>query len=213
MAHPVKLFLGREPPTVRPLVDDRVAEARGFERVQDRRNGREPIPVNCQEAREGLLQNPESTRGHVGCCDDHPMRNPGDLAQGRRIAPEMMEHHDEHREIERICAKREAATIAPHAFERALGAGDPEHGRLRIDGDNRIGLTEELGKTAGSRSDVEDALPILQAAHLDEPAKPKLAVGHLVGAISVVVCGTSRIVYRHTSCKREAANEDAEVNR
>src|SRR5439155_863119 len=81
----------------------------------------------------------------------------------RRIVPEMMEHHDDHREIKRIGAKREAATIAPHAFERALGTGDLEHGRLRIEGDDRIGLTEELRETAGPRSDVEDALPIPQA--------------------------------------------------
>ena len=180
MAHPVKLFLGREPPSVRPLVDDGATEARRLERVQDRRNGREPIPVNCREAREGLFQYSETTRRHVGCRDDDPMRNAGDLTQGRRIVPEMMEHHDDHREIERIGAKREATTIAPHAFERALRACDPQHGRLRIESDNGIGLTEELGEAAGPCSDVEDMLPIPQTAHIDEPAKPELAVRGLV---------------------------------
>ena len=135
MAHPVKLFLGREPPSVRPLVDDGATEARRLERVQDRRNGREPIPVNCQEAREGLFQYPETTRRHVGRRDDDPMRNPGDLTQGRRIVPES---------------------------------------------DNGIGLTEELGEAAGPCSDVEDMLPIPQTAHIDEPAKPELAVRGLV---------------------------------
>ncbi len=213
MSHPVKLFRGREPPSVRPLIDDHVAEARSLERFQDRRNRREPTPVNCQEARECLFQNPETTRRHVGCRDDDSMRNPGDLVQGCRIVPEMMEHHDDHREIKCIGAKREPATIAPHALERALRAGDLEHGRLRIQSDNGIGVAEELGETAGSRSNVEDALLIPQAGHLDEPAKPELAVRGLIRADLVVFRCTSRIVHRHTSCKREAANEDAEVER
>ncbi len=213
MSRPVKLFLRRKPPRVRPLVDDGIVEAHRLERVQDRRNGREAGPVNRQEARESLFQNPETTRGHVGRRDDDPMRNPSDLTQSRRIVPEMMEHHDNHREIKCIGAKREPATIAPHALERALWAGDPEHGRLRIESDNGIGVGKELGETPGSRPNVEDALPIPQASHLDEPAKPELAVRGLVRADPVVFRGTPRIVYRHTSCKREAANEDAGVKR
>ncbi len=213
MSHPIELFVRREPPSVFPLRHDGVVEARRLERVQDRRNGREAGPVNRQQARESLLQNPETTRGHVGCREDDPMRNPGDLMQGRGIVPEMMEHHDNHREIKCICADRKPATIAPHALERALCAGDSEHGRLRIESDNGIGVGKELGETPGSRPHVEDALPIPRASHLDEPAKPELAVRRLVGANSVVVRGTPGIVYRHTSCKREAANEDAEVNR
>src|SRR3989475_12760868 len=209
MSHPIELFARRRPPSVSPPRHDGVVKARRLERVQDRRSGREAGPVKRRDARESLFQNPETTRGHVARRDDDPMRNPGDLAQSRRIVPEMMEHHDNHREIKCICAEREPATIAPHTLEPAFWAGDSEHGHLRIESDNGIRVGKELGETPGSRPNVEDALPIPQASHLDAPAKPELAVSRLVGANSVVFRGTPGVVYHQTSCKREAANEAA----
>lgn len=213
VSNPLKLLLRREPPNVRPLFDHGVPEARCLERIDDLWNRREPIPIDGQHTREGLLQNAETAGGHIRRRHDDPMRHPRDLAEGRGIVTEMVEHHDDQREIKRVCPKWKAVSIAPHALERSFRTGDPEHGHLRVKGHHGMCLREERRKPAGTRPDVEDTFAIPQSTHLDEPAKPEFAVRSVVGPNAIVVRGTSRIVDLHASCKREAANEDNEVQR
>jgi len=213
MSHAVELISRREPSNVRALLDEGVSKARRSKRINDRRNRREAFPIDCQETRKGLLQNAEATRGHIGRCDDDPMRHSGDVPQGRPIVAEMLEHHDDHREVKRVRSEREAVAVALHTLERTFRAGDTEHGLRGIEGHDAIRHGEELCESAGPRSDVQYALSLPKASDFDESSEPELAVRSLIGPPAIVFCGTSRIVNGHTSCKRRPAYQASEVRR
>ena len=130
------------------------------------------------------------------------MSHPGDVTERRRRIFEMVEDHDDHGKVERICPERKSVAIAPHAPEPTFCPGDGEHRLRRIEGDDAIRHGEELRKSTGPRSEIQDAVPIPQAADFDECAEPELAVQGLVGPNAIVVRGMSRIVNGHTTCKR-----------
>ncbi len=202
VSHTVELLLCREPSNVRALLDDGVSKTCSFERMADRRDRREPFPIDWQETGKGLLQDAEATRGHIGGREDDPMRDPRDVAEGGLIIAEMVEHHDNHGEVKTVCLEREAVAVALHTLERAFRAGDPEHGLRRIKGHDAIRRREERCKSAGPRSEVQHALPIPQASDFDESAKPELAVHGLVRSNAIVGRGMPRIVNGHKTCKR-----------
>src|SRR3989442_2097171 len=206
-SYAVELLFRREPSNIRAVVDGGGPKARRLKRVDDRPNGREPFPIDGQEAWKGLFQDAEATGGHVRGRDDDSMRHPCDVTQGRAVVAEMMEHHDDHREVEGVCPEREVVAIALHTLERTFLAGDPEHGVRRIEGHDAIRRREELGKSAGPGSEVQHALPVSQPSDLDESAEPELAVHRLVGTNAIVVRGMPRIVDGHKTCKRRAAYE------
>src|SRR5436309_13314320 len=119
----------------------------------------------------------------------------------------MLEHHDDHGEVEGVSPEREAVAIALDTLEVTFRPGDTEHGIRGIQGHDAIRRREQVCEPAGPRSEVQHALPLPYASHFDESAEPELAVDRLVGANPIVVRGMPRIVDGHTTCKRRAAHQ------
>jgi len=213
VSYAVELLFRRKPSNVLSVVDDGGSKARLLESMDDRRNRREPFSIDGQKAWKGLFQDAEATRGHVGGRDDDSMRHPRDVTQGRAIVAEMVEDHDDRREVEGVCPEREAVAIALHTRERAFRASDSEHGVRRIEGHDAIRRRQELCKSAGPGSKVEHALPVPQASDFDESAEPELAVHRLVAPNAIVARVVSRIVDGHKTCKRPAAYQASGVER
>src|SRR2546422_9246767 len=123
-----ELLFRRELSNIRAVVEYGGRKAGRRRRMDDRRNRREPFPIDGQEAWKGLFQYAEATRGHVRGRDDDSMRHPRNVTQGRAIVAEMVEDHDEHGEVEGVCPERKAVAIALHTLERTFGSGDDHRG-------------------------------------------------------------------------------------
>src|SRR3989442_13697402 len=87
----------------------------------------------------------------------------------------MVEHHDDHSEVEGVSPEREAVAIALDTLEVTFRPGDTEHGNRGIQGHDAIRRREQVCEPAGPAPKSSTRPPSCRRPTSTRPASPNPA--------------------------------------
>ena len=186
-----------------------LAETDGQESGCDRVNSRKAIPIDFQEARERLFEDAETARCHVRRRDNHAAGDPRYVRKRPVRVSEMMEDHDDKRDVKGVSVKRKAMAIGLNTRERGLRTGDLEHLPRRIERDHWVRREQKGCESARPGSEVQDAFAGMDATDFDQCTEPEVAIHDVIGADPVIIRRATRIVDCHATWKRRKTYQPA----